>query len=176
MITEKIDESSTKLQKLWGNNQQKAFNMLKEKLITAPILKYPDFDKPFIIMTDASRYAVGAVLGQEEEKNKDYVIAYASKMLKGAETRYSIIEKECYAIIYALKQFLPFIYVTEVTIRTDHKPLEGLWKNKDTSSRILKWAMKIQDMNIQIKYKSGRANRNADALSRIRNIREVETM
>ena len=69
----------------WNQSQQEAFDLLREKLISSPILRHPDMTKPFILMTDASGYAIGAVLGQQIDEEKDHVIAYASRALKNHE-------------------------------------------------------------------------------------------
>ena len=152
---------------IWKEEQQKAFELLKKNLLESPILRYPNMKKQFIVMTDASGGALGAVLGQQDEGESDHVIAYASRTLKGAEKNYSTIERECLAIIFALKEFRQYIYGTEIILKTDHKPLESLMKHRDTSSRLIKWALKLQDHNIKIIYRSGKSNANADAMSRI---------
>src|SRR3989337_1589218 len=87
----------------WTIKQQKAFDYLKECLMKAPILQYPDFDKPFILYTDASGTGLGAVLSQKDEDNRERVIAYASRSLNKAERNYGITDQECLAIVWAVK-------------------------------------------------------------------------
>ena len=149
----------------WAENQENAFNNLKTALMTKPILQYPDFSKPFNLTTDASGYAIGGVLSQGPI-GKDLPIAYASRLLNSAEQNYSTIEKECLAIVYSAMHFRPYLYGRKFTIVTDHKPLVWMHSIKDPTSRIWKWKLKLSDFEFDILYKEGRANANADALSR----------
>ena len=149
----------------WAENQENAFNNLKTALMTKPILQYPDFSKPFNLTTHASGYAIGGVLSQGPI-GKDLPIAYASRLLNSAEQNYSTIEKECLAIVYSAMHFRPYLYGRKFTIVTDHKPLVWMHSIKDPTSRIWKWKLKLSDFEFDILYKEGRANANADALSR----------
>ena len=88
------------------------FNDCKQMLISGPILRYPDFDKPFILKTDASDFALGAVLSQRIEDSKEHPIAYASRTLNDTECNWSATEKELAAIVWAVKHFRPYIYGT----------------------------------------------------------------
>ncbi|KAL0128565.1 hypothetical protein PUN28_003720 [Cardiocondyla obscurior] len=121
----------------WEIEQQQAFKMLKEKLTTAPVLNYPDFAKKFLIITDASDQAIGAILSQGEI-GEDRPISYASRILNKAEKNYTTTEKELLAIVWAVKHFRPYIYRTKFTIITDHKPLTWLFnegkKNTNTDA------------------------------------------
>jgi len=112
--------------------EQKAFDILKEKL-TAPVLHYPDFTRQFIIATDASDYAIGAVLSQGPV-GQDRPIAYASRILNKAEQNYNTTEKELLAIAWA-KHFRPYVYGTKFLIITNHKPLVWLFSVNDLGSR-----------------------------------------
>lgn len=150
----------------WSFEQDQAFNILKEKLTTAPLLQYPDFSQPFVVTTDASNYAVGAVLSQGSI-GKDKPIAYASRTLNKAEGNYSTTEKELVAIIFAVKTFRPYLYGTKFKIVTDHRPLQWLFNVKDPGSRLLRWRLKLMEYDHEIVYKQGILNSNADALSRI---------
>ena len=117
--------------------QQNAFDTLKEKLITAPVLKYPDFAQEFLLTTDASDYAIGAVLSQGTV-GQDRPIAYASRVLSQAEQNYNTTEKELLAIVWAVKHFRPYLYGTKFTIVTDHKPLIWLFNVTDPGSRLIR--------------------------------------
>lgn len=150
---------------LWTDLTDKAFQTLKEKLITPPILQYPNFEKPFILTTDSSSFAIGAVLSQNYTGN-DLPIAYASRILNSAETRYSTTEREMLAIVWAVNHFRPYLYGTKFTIITDHKPLTFLKRMQDPGSRLLNMRLKLEIYDFEIKYKIGRNNTNADALSR----------
>src|SRR6266542_167991 len=87
---------------IWTNEQEKIFRVLKQKLIKASILQYPDFEKPFIIFTDASKIGLGVVLSQLDNEGKEKIIAYTSRSLNSAEQNYLIIELECLAVIWAV--------------------------------------------------------------------------
>ena len=152
---------------IWTDVHQKAFEELKQKLITPPILRFPDLSKPFILMTDASGYALGAVLGQQDEKEKDHVIAYTSRGLKPHEKNYSTIEKELLAIVFGTKQFRHYIWSRKVILLTDHRPLQWLKGHGDPTSRLVRWMLQLQEFDIHFQYRSGKSNANADCLSRI---------
>ena len=117
--------------------------------------------------TDASDYALGAVLSQGHV-GRDLPIAYASRVLNGAELRYSVIEKELLAIVFAVKMFRPYLYGRRFWLVTDHRPLTWLYQLKDPTlnSRLARWKIKLQEFEHEIVYKPGRVNANADALSR----------
>ena len=166
----KISKPLTQLLKkdisfLWGPEQQKAFETLRDKLCSEPLLQYPDFNKPFVVTTDASDFALGAVLSQGQI-GRDLPIAYASRTLDKAETNYSTTEKELLAIVFAVKHFRPYLYGHKFTLVTDHRPL--LWLNglKDPVSRLARSKIKLTKFDYDIVYKRGIANSNADALSR----------
>ena len=114
---------------VWDEEQDSAFNALREALASSPVLVHPDFDKPFVLFTDASNVAVGAILAQLDENKVDHPIAYFSKTLSKAERNYSVTERECLAVLLAIKQFRPFLYGTHFTIVTDHSSLCWLHKN-----------------------------------------------
>ena len=154
----------------WNETHQESFETLKMWLVTPPILIYPDISKPFIVQTDASKFAIGGILSQLDENGYDHPIAYISRTLNKAEKNYSTIERECLAIVHACENFRHFLYGSAVTIITDHAPLQWLSSHKNTSSRLLRWALRLQDLKMNITYKPGRKHTNADALSRMINI------
>ena len=143
-----------------------AFEQLKGKLIEAPVLRYPDFKKPFTIYCDASNIALGAVLAQMDADEKDYVIAYDSRVLSKEERRYSVTERECLAVLYAIKQFRPYIHGTAFTVVTDHGSLQWLKTLRDPDGRLARWALKLQGLDMKIIHRPGERHGNADALSR----------
>jgi len=145
--------------------QQTAFDILKGKLTTAPVLRYPDFTRQFTIATDASDYAIGAVLSQGSV-GQDRPIAYASRILNKAEQNYNTTEKELLAIVWAVKHFRPYIYGTKFLIITDHKPLIWLFSVNDPGSRLIRWRLKLEEYDYEIIHRAGKGNTNADALSR----------
>ena len=130
-----------------------------------PILLFPDFDKPFMLTTDASDTAIGAVLSQEKD-NFDHRVAYLSRSLNKAELNYSTTEEECLAVLYALNQFRPYLLGRKFTLIADHMPLNWTHSQKDPGQRPMRWMFKFTGYEYMFKYKPGKLNCNADALSR----------
>ena len=150
---------------IWGPDQQKAFEELKIALCTEPVLIAPDFKKPFLIVTDASDFAVGAILCQEKLE-KEQVIAYASRVLKAAELKYSTYEKELLAVVFATEQFRPYIYGRPFQVITDNQALKWLHDTKKPDLRAHRLKSKLEGYEFEIIYRPGKTNVNADALSR----------
>lgn len=142
------------------------FEKCKRLLTNDPILQYPDFSREFILTTDASNFAIGAILSQGPI-GSDKPIAYASRTLNDSESNYSTIEKELLAIVWATKYFRPYLFGRKFKVITDHKPLQWLMNLKEPNSRLTRWRLKLSEYNYTIIYKTGKANTNADALSRI---------
>ncbi|GFV24337.1 retrovirus-related Pol polyprotein from transposon 412 [Trichonephila clavipes] len=149
----------------WGFDQQNAFQTLKNSLTTPPVLKQADGTKPYIIRTDASNYALGAVLLQGEGSD-EHPIEYASRLLTPAERNYSTTEREALAVVWALKKFRGYIEGTEITVASDHQPLKWLLNLKSPTGRLARWALEIQSFRLKVQYISGKANVVADMLSR----------
>lgn len=149
----------------WNSSAQAAFETLRDTICSEPLLQYPDFGKPFVVTTDASNYALGAVLSQGTI-GKDLPISYASRTLHTAEVNYSTTEKELLAIIFAVAHFRPYLYGHKFTLVTDHRPLVWLHNTKDPTSKLMRWKIKLNEYDYDITYKPGRINSNADALSR----------
>ena len=147
----------------WTTECDEAFRTLKQNLVQAPVLAYPRFDhnaSVFVLQADASAAGLGAVLEQD-----GHVIAYASRVLNKSEQQYSVILKECLAIVYALKQFRHYLLGRSFKITTDHAPLQWLSAQK-MEGLLCRWALAIQEYDFQIEYKKGSQNGNVDALSR----------
>jgi hypothetical protein len=144
----------------WDQNCQQAFSSLKQALLSHPILTTPDFNKEFQIFTDASDVGLGVILHQG-----DSIIACASRTLKPAEKNYSVIEKECLALVYAVKQFWHYLLGKPVIVFTNHNPLQWLSSQK-MEGKLARWALAMQEYDFTIKYRRGNQNQNADALSR----------
>ena len=149
----------------WNEEQEVAFTSLIKKLSHSPILCLPCFDKPFIVRTDASDSGIGAVLLQEHDSCKR-PISYASKKLLDREKRYSVVEKECYAIVWAVKKFNCYLYGREFTLETDHKPLLYLNTAKVANARLMRWALALQSYKFTVEGIKGKDNVGADFLSR----------
>jgi hypothetical protein len=120
---------------IWNDLCQHSFELLKELLITAPILQYPDFSKPFNLTCDASNFAIGCVLSQGPIGN-DLPIAFASRTLNKAEINYNTTEKELTSIVWGIKLFRPYLFGQHFNIVTDHRALVWLFNIKDPGSRV----------------------------------------
>ena len=128
---------------VWSEEQQEAFEILRDSLITEPLLIYPDFRTPFTLTTDASGYALGAIISQKVEKDS-LPITYASQQMNKAEQNYSTTERECLAVVWAVKHFRCYLYGWKITIITDHWPLKWLMNVKDPTSRLACWNLRFQ--------------------------------
>lgn len=149
------------------NEQEiKCFENMKTILTSNDVLTYPDFTKPFLITTDASNFAIGAVLSQGEI-GKDKPIHFASRTLNKAEENYSATEKEMLAIYWALKVFRNYIYGQTFKIVTDHQPLTFSLSPRNVNAKLKNWKSYLEEHDYEIVYKPGRSNVVADALSRI---------
>jgi transposase InsO family protein len=151
----------------WNETHDRLLWCLKHALMQEPTLRLPDLKRPFLLYTDASGFALGAILAQKDEKGDEYVVYYASRSLNSAETRYATIEKECLAVAWAVGLFRPYLYGQKFTVITDHKPLVALPQIKDTSERLMKWSLKLAAYDYHIEYRKGNEHGNVDALSRI---------
>ena len=151
----------------WTEERENAFQTLKNNLINPPILAYPDPNKPYIISTDASTNGLGYVLSQKDDNNLEHVIAYSGRALRKAEKNYSITELEALSVVAAFKQFHSYIYGNFVTLRTDHKALQYIYKNKTSKGRLMRWVLELMNYDYEIEHKPGIQNGAADAISRL---------
>lgn len=149
----------------WNMDCTTAFNKLKQCLTSPPIMQSPNFAYPFILELDACEYGIGCVLTQEIDKKK-HVIAYASRTLSTPERKYSAVEREALAIVWATNHFRQYIEGGPVIVRSDCKALEWLKKARDPTSRLARWAMKISPYHIIIQHRPGTSNANGDFMSR----------
>ena len=136
-----------------------AFKMLKQHLSQAPIPAYPKFDGTageFILQTDASAVGLGAVLEQD-----GHFIAYASRSLTVPERQYSVIQRECLAIVFALKQFRHYLLGRHFVLHTDHGPLQWLSAQK-MEGMLCRWALAMQEYDFTIVYRKGALSTNAE--------------
>lgn len=150
----------------WEACHENAFRTLKSKLSKEPILLLPDLTKQFFLRTDASDVGIGAVLLQEVD-NMRFPVAYASKKLLPRERAYAVIERECLAIVWAIKKFEPYLYGREFVVETDHQPLLYMQKTKVSNARIMRWALALQPYRFRIEAIKGSDNVGADYLSRV---------
>ena len=150
----------------WEQPQEKAFVTLKRELASEPILHLPDSAKPFVLRTDASDVGIGAVLMQDHD-GKLFPVSYASRKLSPRECKYSTIERECLAIVWAIQKFRVYLYGREFVLQTDHQPLIYLNRAKFLNDRIVRRAMFLQSYAMRIESIKGSENVGADYLSRV---------
>ena len=149
---------------VWTQRCQGAFDSLKDRLTTPPVLAYPCFTKPFVLHTDASGLGLGAVLEQEQEDGRLHPVSYASRTLSKHESRYGITDLE--GVVWACKHFRAYLLGHRTVVYTDHAPLKAMLKAKHPSGKLARWAGIISELDLDIQYRPGRKNANADALSR----------
>jgi hypothetical protein len=149
----------------WNQECERAFTTLKHCLVSKPILLLPDNKKQYVLRTDASNTALGAVLLQDQGDGL-HPIAYASKKLSNAEKNYSTIEKECLGVVWGIKKFERYLYAEHFVIETDHQPLQYLQKTKTENGRLMRWAIQLQQYSFSIRVIPGKDNVGADFLSR----------
>ncbi|GKC09572.1 putative reverse transcriptase domain-containing protein [Tanacetum coccineum] len=146
---------------VWGDDEEEAFQTLKLKLCSAPILSLPEGSKDFVVYCDASLKGFGAILMQREK-----VIAYASRKLRKNEENYTTHDLELGAVVFALRLWRHYLYGTKCTVYTDHKSLQYILDQKELNMRQRRWIELLSDYDCVIRYHSGKANVVADALSR----------
>lgn len=139
-----------------------SFNKLKKILCSTPVLAYPDFDRIFVLTTDASNRALGAVLSQN-----GHPIAFSSRTLNEHECNYSAIEKELLAIVWSVKYFRPYLFGRKFKVQTDHRPLVWLNSLKEPNMKLQRWKIQLNEYDFDVEYIKGRTNKVADFLSRL---------
>ncbi|GJU48476.1 putative reverse transcriptase domain-containing protein [Tanacetum coccineum] len=144
----------------WSEREEAAFQLLKQKLYSAPILALPEGSENFMVYFDASRKGLGAVLMQREK-----VIAYASRQLKIHENNYTTHDLELGAIVFALKMWRHYLYCTKCVVFTDHKSLQHILDHKELNMRQRRWLELLSDYDSEIRYHPGKANVVADTMS-----------
>jgi hypothetical protein len=155
----------------WTPECEQSFQRLKGALISAPLLVMPDFTKPFLLQTDASKEGVGAVLAQLDDAGLEHVIAYASKSLNKAQRNYTTTDQELLAVVYGVRQFRGYLLGRSFKLYTDHDALRWLKTmrmNRDLSGRLARYQMFLMEFQFEPFHKKGTSNTNADALSRMR--------
>ncbi|KRY52588.1 Retrovirus-related Pol polyprotein from transposon [Trichinella britovi] len=146
--------------------QEGAFTTLKNLLVSTPILGHPDFSRLFVQDVDASDAAIGAVLSQTMENGNQVVIAYISRALTRPEQRYCVTRKEMLALVWAVKQFRPYLYGQKFTVRTDHNSLRWLRNFREPEGQVARWLEQLAEYQFDVVHRPGKQHGNADALSR----------
>uniref|UniRef100_A0A1A8P496 CCHC-type domain-containing protein n=1 Tax=Nothobranchius rachovii TaxID=451742 RepID=A0A1A8P496_9TELE len=152
----------------WTSGCNLAFLALRDLLCCAPVLTAPDLSRPFKLEVDASDAGAGAVLLQEDTDGLDHPICYFSRKFNPAQRNYSTIEKETLALIWSLQHFSVYVGNSAFTtiVFTDHNPLVFLHRMYNHNQRLMRWALLLQEFNLDIRHKKGTENLMADALSR----------
>ena len=150
---------------LWNETMENAFDEIKCALTSAPILKLPDFNRPFQVAVDASDTGLGAVLTQMYGDEK-FPVIYLSRKLLPREARYSVVERECLALVWAVKKLHTYLYGREFVIESDHAPLLHLNKAKSENGRLMRWALLLSQYRFRIISVRGSLNFGPDWLSR----------
>ena len=149
----------------WKTNQIEAFECLKRKISSAPVLAHYDHTLETQLRTDASDVGLGAIILQKHEK-KWKPVAFASRQIRGAELNYPVSDKECLAIIYAIEKFRHYLEGIKFEIVTDHCALCFLKSKTKLPPRLMRYALTLQSFEFNITYKSGKVHADADCLSR----------
>lgn len=151
----------------WGEEHQAALDKLFSDLNNATALNTIDYRKRFGLSTDASAVAVGCCLFQWNEEGWEVPVAFGSAKLSETQSQWSTIEREAFAVIWALNKFRSWILLSEVIVYSDHNPLTSLTNAAPKSAKLTRWALALQEYNITFEYKKGRDNVVADFMSRI---------
>ena len=158
----------------WTNQCDNSFQMLKDTLCSAPILKYPDTTKPYMLYTDASKYGWAGVLTQSHTSvvdgksiTMDHPISYVSGLFRGSQLNWAALTKEAYAIYMSIKKSTFYLTGHEITLRSDHLPLKKFLRKMTLNNTVNNWSTEIESFNINFVHISGKANVLADMLSRL---------
>ena len=152
----------------WSPECEIAFQKLKAILESSPVLVAPNFSKLFKLVVDASEVASGSALLQEDEVGVDHPVCYFSKKFNKSQLNYSTIEKECLALVLAIKHFEVYLSSSSlpICVFSDHNPLVFINKMKNSNQRLLRWSLMLQEYNIEVRHIRGKDNVIADCLSR----------
>ncbi|XP_078496945.1 uncharacterized protein LOC144753011 [Lissotriton helveticus] len=151
---------------VWTEACQQAFEKLKQAMCAAPVLRAPDFSKEFIVQTDASEHGIGAVLSQLNEEGLDQPVVFLSRRLLPREPKWSAIEREAFAVVWALKNLRPYLFGSHLLVQTDHRPLRWLMQMKGENPKLLRWSISLQGMDFRVEHRPRVDHANADGLSR----------
>jgi len=149
----------------WSEQCENALRGIQQCFSKSPVLVLPDLKRQFVVRTDASDVGVGAVLLQEYDILMP--VAFASRKLLDREKNFSAIERECLAIVFAIKKFEKYLLLTHFVVETDHRPLLFLKQGKTTNSRLMRWSLYLQQYSFTIRAIPGSINHHADVLSRL---------
>lgn len=154
---------------MWTPECQHAFDSVKSLLCHAPVLAAPDCSRPFQLEVDASGVGAGAVLLQEDDAGVIHPVSYFSWKFNKHQLAYPTIEKETLSLLLALQHFEVYLGSSSlpVVVFTDHNPIVFLSRMYNHNQKLMRWALMVQDFNLEIRHKKGSDNVLADALSRL---------
>jgi transposase InsO family protein len=152
---------------VWTNECKLAVQKLKAALVSPSILVHPNYDREFIVMPDASLFAVGGVLVQHDDKGKERPVSYRSKKLNPAERKYAVYELEALAVVYAVRKFRPYIEGRHFLLLTDHNALVWLFRQPNLKGKLARWALELQQLDFTIRHRPGKIHIIPDAISRL---------
>jgi hypothetical protein len=151
----------------WTPNCQKAFEHLRECITSEPILARPNYDKPFIIATDASNYGIAGILGQLDENGKERIVKCVAKTLTKAERNYNTTEREAWAAVWSITKCRPYLIRQKFQLIVDHSALKWIFNNQIKTHKMARWQMQLSEYTYEVIHKPGHNYTNADALSRL---------
>ena len=157
----------------FDDEQRKSFDSLIDKVCYPPVLALPRANLPYSLDCDASDYGIGCALFQTHPDGERKPIGFWSRSLLPAEENYSASERECLAVVWALKTLRPYLMYEKFTVYTDHAALHWLLTITDPSGRLIRWRLRLAEYDFEVKYKKGKANTQADALSRLNTLSET---
>lgn len=154
-LTEQLKGKRRKGPLVWDDKCERAFQGLKNSLSTFPVLHAPNFEQEFILQCDASNVALGLILAQEFG-NEEHPILYISRKFSPSERKYSAIERECLALVHAVKKLHCYLDGRKFHVITDHQPLVWLQKNQYANARLTRWSLILQGYDFTVSHKAGK--------------------
>ena len=140
---------------LWTEAHERAFNELKEQLCQAPCLSTPNMNKLWFLQCNASGVGVSACIGQYDSKGRERPVVYANQKLTPTQRAWSIIGREAYAAIWALKRFATWLFGAQITVISDHNPSTYVVECAPKSVKLTRWALALQEFDLVFKYRRG---------------------
>ena len=166
-LTNLLKKPTEDTEPVWTHECTVAFETLKQKLLTSPILIPPDWNKMFHVYVDASDVAIGSVLSQKDDKGFDHPIYYSSRQLNPAERNYTVTEREALGMIYSVQKFRHYLLGYAFVFHVDHDALKYMVNKPQLSGRIARWVLLLQEFTFTIEVRPGKKHANADHLSRL---------
>ncbi|KAJ9509188.1 hypothetical protein QJQ45_001677 [Haematococcus lacustris] len=150
----------------WGEAEQRAFADIKAAMASSPVVRPPDFSLPFTVKTDASLFAIGAVLTQQDSSGAEYVVAYESRKLNPAQVNYPAHERELLAVLHALTTWRHYLLGRPFIVETDNSATTHVLTQSNLTGRQMRWTQRLAEFDITFVHKAGKHHTVPDALSR----------